>query len=360
MAYTRKFMDEVRIKGKVAVRDTPFMRDSLPIVYTCENEGGIPYHSSGGRSLIVERGDRVYKINGVDPHGHLTSRVAASRENRLSDVAKWDTVLKYVGATAVDGKPFGVYTHKNTENAERTFDRLNLCYVRGGITPPCEYVCNSRVRDDAYQILFRMPSLESDLRVSEFMALMEDRLSQMPQEQLAGVLTPLRRIFGRLVGWMGYSMETLLQNSLVPTKSSWVPQNMVLHEVGNGYGAFRVDHTSTAGDNVDKYGAWLDKNLGDPDFPGNMFSFIVEAAEIGAKYPEVAKNLPGRGLSPFGRVMKYYRASEGKDPARPLVDVTPLFDAHQKTFQMGRMCADRNMPLSISIPEEHIRKIFED
>ena len=196
------------------------MRDCLPIIYTGDSENGIPYYSSGGRSLLIEKGDDVYKVSGVDPYGHLTRRVALSPQNRIDDIRIANNELGKQTRKKQKmfcGKPFGVYTGKNAEHAKEAFGRLNDSYRTVGLVPPCDLIDHCPIRgidDGFYQMLFGLPSLESDLRVSELLDLVESRLENASPEELQEKTVAVNRLCGRLVAWTGYAMELLARNGL--------------------------------------------------------------------------------------------------------------------------------------------------
>ncbi|GEM_PF-2485147 len=369
MNLMRGLFEQVRVTGKVIMSEERFMRDRLPVVYTCEDPGGCPYYSSGGRSVIVQKDEFFFKINGVDPYGHLTRRVAQSAQNRLEDVRVAHKEFEEQGPVerkTFREKPFGVYTRENVEKAGEAFSRLNRVYLSHGLTSPCEFVASKQLDINGgnfYQMLFELPSIESDLRVNEFMNILEQKLSQANREELQEKFATVKRIFGRFIAWTGYAMGIMVSNGLVPVKSSWAPQNYVLHKVGSGYGAFRVDHSSTAHDDavsIEEFSGWVEKGVRwqDSYFPTIQFSFVPEAAEIAARYPEVAKKLPYDG-SPFVKVLEYYKSDNGK-PKPSLMDMSLVFDSYQKVFVMGLACAARKFPAaSMAIPEEYLIKVLE-
>ena len=95
-------------------------------------------------------------------------------------------------------------------------------------------------------------------------------------------------------------------------------------------------------------------------FPTFDFTFIPEAAELAAKFPEVTDKLHGdKTLSPFSRIINYY-ASEGGRPKRSLADMGDVRKAHWKMFASG-MAAAQNPQIAkgLKIPEEYIIKVLE-
>ena len=267
-----------------------------------------------------------------------------------------------------NGKPFGVLTYDNVRNATASFETLNEMYALADIEPPCKVEAHSPIHelgDNSYQLLFRLHAMESDFRLYEFMMMAEERLLRATRDELADKLMYVKRTFGRMVAWTGYAMGIMAMGGMVPTKASWAPQNYVLHSTGEGYGAFRVDHTSTRNVGaaaVDEFGRWIEKGLKLKDslFPTFDFSFIPEAAEIAVNYPELTDTIGvDRSLSPFGRVMQYYRIREGL-PTRSLANMQGVMDSHARVFTMGFFTAsDPSKVKGLSIPEEYFRKVLE-
>jgi hypothetical protein len=366
----RDLFESVRTKGEIDLPLKNGIRNHLPFIYIGEKENGTPYYSSGGRSVLVAD-DVVYKVSGIDPYGFLTERVATSGKNLLEDVS--------IAAAISDSqtgrrekffrgkKRFGIYNYRNVQNAKTAFSRLNESYRKAGICPPCELIEIERmteISEDAYQMLFSLPSFESDLRVHEFVGILSRKLATAPREELKEKLLYVKRIFGRFIGWSGYAMGSLLNCGLVPTDASWATQNYVLHKIENDYGMFRVDHTSTEHDDhqeIEKFAAWI-KNWIDgkePYFPSFMFSFIPEAVETAALYPEVTDNLPvDQSLSPFQRVMEYY--SRTSVPQQPVMDVSRVIESHKKAFLMGMQCASQTASAKgMAIPEEYFIRVLQ-
>ncbi len=372
MGLMMELFGDARIEGRADICEGPLARDWLPFVYRGESEGGHLYYNSGGRSVVFGNGEHAYKINGVDPYGKLTARVAGSEKNLLRDVciaaAHFEAQERRPRKTFRD-KPFGVLTYSNVRNATASFGILNEMYDLAGIEPPCEVVAQSPIEeleDDSYQLLFKLHGMESDFRLYEFMRMVEKRLSEATREEIADRLMYVKRTFGRMVAWAGYAMGIMMMGGIVPTRASWAPQNFVLHNTGGGYGTFRVDHTSTENvgvDNaVDKFKKWMAKGLKyeDPFFPTHDYSFVPEAAEIAAKYPEFTDNMPvDQSLTPFGRVLYYYRSREGM-PTRSLTDARTMMEAHANVFRIGFfMASDPPKAKEMAIPEEYFRRILE-
>jgi len=359
MTLARELFEQVRTPGRVKLNGM-FIRDCLPFVYTGESEDGEPYHNSGGRSVLLERHGGAYKLSGVDPQGHLTRRVADSPKNMFSDVElARERLVEQEGFKnkRFNGKPFGVFTFENTENAKRAFSELNEAYRYGGLETPCEFVSSPKIDDESYQIVFKLPQLESDLRVYEFMRLAEARLGRASRDEISDKLPAIKRIFGRFAAWTGYTMFVLASRGLTPTESSWAPQNFVLHRIGDSYGAYRVDHTSTRYEGQDNVVASMTELVKDAidqkaaEFPFYQFTFIPEAAIIAAEHPEMTDSLHvDKSLSPFQRVIAYYANNYGK----PTLSL-----GNMRTFMQTYCATGPRQGTELLIPEEYFRKVLE-
>jgi len=369
MPLMRELLEKARISGTMEIEEG-LMRDCLPIIYKGDSTAGIKYYNSGGRSLIVERNGSTYKISGVDPYGKLTKRVALSGKNCLSDVADAYKAFSDSGSKKTfRNKPFGVFTYKNIENAQRAFDYLNSTYRFFEVDPPCEIICHSKLDmiqagEDAYQMLFKLPNAESDLRVWEFTQILRERLKNASRDELKEKEQYIKRIFGRFAAWAGTSAGIMMHAGILPTKGSWAPQNFVISEVEDGYGIFRVDHTSTeyvgkekAHDEIMGYinGAEAKRNMG--YFFGYQFVLFPEAVSIAAHYPELTNNLPvPQGLTPIDKIFTYYISGE---PRQPPWDAESIDKGHLATFMMGLQAfGQKDAGTQLKIPAEYFEKVF--
>lgn len=263
-------LEKVRIRGKLNQLDEGKpLEECLPLVFTSVDESGISFQNSGGRSIIFSHRGVPYKLGGIDPHGRLTKLVAKSPRNKISDVKLAHDHRKQISPSVhtFAGKPFGVYTKEGAENARRTFSMVNGEYVASRILPPCEFLEAIPMGEyngvEAYQILFKLNSLESDLRVDEFSQLLRERLNQCSVEELEARHRDVIKLYGRFCIWAGLNARILHDLNRQPTTSSFAEQNFVISRVGDGYGVLRVDHTSTVRSDMSK--EELGKYLRDAD-----------------------------------------------------------------------------------------------
>ena len=175
----RELFEKVRLKGKIDLRNELLMRDVLPIVYTGESnsDNSTTYYNSGGRSLLFERDEIVYRVKGVDPLGYLTERVALSQQNRIKNVRDAHEVLEAQLSQNVErkdlgyliSKPFGAFYFKQAECEINALKRLESTYGQLGIENPCTplFYKDTGVEkqgEETYQTISRLPSLEVDFR----------------------------------------------------------------------------------------------------------------------------------------------------------------------------------------------------
>ncbi|MEK6909861.1 MAG: hypothetical protein AABW61_02160, partial [Candidatus Aenigmatarchaeota archaeon] len=235
-------LEKVRIDGRLNQIDQErSLTDCLPIVFTDVNESGTYFQNSGGRGILFTHKGTPYKLGGVDPHGHLTNLVANSPRNKIADVKVAHDHRKQTGPNVhtFAEKPFGVYTKEGAENARRTFNMVNGEYALSRIPSPCEFSevipMGEHNGVEAYQILFRLNSLESDLRVDEFSQLVRERLNQCSVEELEARQRDVIKLYGRFCIWAGLNARILHDLNRQPTTSSFAEQNFVISRVGDGY-----------------------------------------------------------------------------------------------------------------------------
>lgn len=252
MSFTDLF-EKVRLNGNLAeIQEEKPLKDCLPLVFTSFGDSGTSSHNSGGRNVAFTHRGTAYKLGGVDPHGTLTRLVAKSPKNKLSDVqVALDKLNEQQGSAVLtfNGKPFGVYTKEGAENARRTFALVNGEYAASRIPPPCEFLEAIPMGEyngaESYQILFKLSSLDSDLRVEEFSQLVRERLDHCFAEELQAKRRDVIKLYGRFCIWAGLNARILADLNRKPTAPSFAEQNFVISRVGDGYGVLRVDHTST-------------------------------------------------------------------------------------------------------------------
>lgn len=242
-------LEQVRIHGRVKIDRTLPLEKNLPIIIR-EDGGDIPYLNSGGRSIIFNYNGSSYRLKGVDPYGILTKRVATSSQNKLIDIELHHQLYSGIASTMPElithrNKPFGTISKEDAMREKLAFEILSEKYRRLGIAPPAEYVATRELSSGNVQNLYKLPSLSSDFRLEEFDQLMRERLNRCDAKELESKANKIFKLYARILLWEGWNFGLLARNKLKPTSNSWMPQNFVISECGNGYGVFRVDHTST-------------------------------------------------------------------------------------------------------------------
>jgi hypothetical protein len=219
--------------------------------------------------------------------------------------------------------------------------------------------------EEAYQLLFTLPSVERDLRVWEFCQILRERLSNASRSEIQQKLKPIGRVFGRLAAWSGFAAGILACSGLLPSERSWVPQNFVLSEVDGGYGAFRVDHTSTkyigreaATKEIMGYIKAAEEERDLSRFFGFQLAMFPEAFQAAAFFPELTDKLPvPKQLSPQERVFAYY-ADEA--PRNPPWDASGIDKSHLAAFMTGvKSFESPRGATGLAIPESYLREILE-
>lgn len=352
----RTLLDKVRVEGQIDVAQEPSIRDVLPLIYqgeaSLDSPNAVSYYSSGGRSLMFERNGQVYRIKGVDPFGKLTERVATSPKNRIGNVrdshklallqrSQSEAPLMYL-----DGKPFGPFFLEQAEAEANALKRLAVAYEKIEAQNPCEFVLNHDSGIEVagrrtYQAAFTLPSLESDFRTHEWNSLLTERLDECSSEEIAAKSRNINRLYGRFIYWAGINAAILAVSGLLPTETSFVPQNWVISKYRNGYGLFRIDHTSTK--IVDPREVWkslTEKKEGTPRMI-NEFSVFASRVQVAAS-PEklLAKNMRKRKFREILFADKGIQADERR-----------LLEVHMNAFNLGMQSVLEYYPIN-PIPEE--------
>jgi hypothetical protein len=122
---------------------------------------------------------------------------------------------------------------------------LDKAYAKYGMSYPCTFDSTARVKEGEVQNWFRLERMEDDLRLEELDQLMIERMEGMSTEELEDRCRDVLKLYGRLNIWAGASVRTLTDCRLRPSPASFLPQNYTISRAGDGYGMFRVDHTST-------------------------------------------------------------------------------------------------------------------
>ncbi len=347
----RKLLERVRVDGYIGTKGEMFLNDMMPAIYRGESgpaADSVHYYNSGGRSIIFEKEGSAYRIKGVDPFGRLTKRVAKSKKNRMNDVRIVAEELASQPGTKKQlfrGRPFGVLTYNNATNEKEACERLAHEYILFGIENPAEFLCykdtgTGRTGESVYQAAFHLPSLESDLRVNEFSGLLTERLDECSAKEIAAKSQNISRLYGRFVFWGGFNAGLFYRAGILPMADSFRPQNWVISRAGDGYGIFRVDHSSTeAADTETVYNGLMKELDGIPHIV-NEFSVFPERVLV-ASNPD--------GFLPKGqRGMKFSKILHLRDKIN--ADIGPMINAHKNVFGMGLYCA---------IKEQHPEPISE-
>lgn len=217
-----------------------------PLIYS-RDEGDIKAWNSGGRGLIFTENGITYRVKGVDPKAYLTEKVVSSGKNLISDVNAAVTNYRDLGAfMKMHGlEPFGVLLEKKAENEKFAVDRINELYRKLGVEPSLEFDEIVSTNDGYVQNWFRLKKTSDDLRLEELDQYLVQKFSKMPRGRIENYLNAVMKLYGRFNIWNGRNMRLMVDAKLKPTPTSFLPQNFTISSVDDGYGLFRVDHTST-------------------------------------------------------------------------------------------------------------------
>ena len=335
----RNLFEEVRVKGRIDLKEGPLIRDVLPFVYSGESdsEDSTPYYNSGGRSILFQKGGVIYRVKGVDPFGYLTERVANSRKNRIGDVGAAKRALEAQLSKGVEredlgfgGRPFGTFHFEQAECEIEALKRLEAAYEQLGIENPCqplfyEETGIEKQGEKTYQTVFRLPSLGADLRTREYIELLIERLDQCSPSEIAEKSKNINRLFGRFIYWAGVNTGIFASFGLSPLDSSFCPQNWTINRYRDGYGIFRVDHTSTKiTDPTSSFNALTREEKG--------LSFILNNFSVFPSRVQVASD-PDSFLLDGQRELKFSQILNLKKGAP--IDESSIIDAHRNVFGMG-------------------------
>jgi len=357
----KELFEKVRVEGKIDLVDKLSMRDVLPFVYPGESnsDAATTYYNSGGRSLLFQKGERVYRIKGVDPFGYLTERVARSPKNRIKNVSDAKELLEHQLSHSVerkdleftDKKPFGVFYFDQAECEINASRRLGEVYEVLRIEDPCAplFYKNTGVEkqdDKTYQTVFELPSLEVDIRVHEYMSLLTEKLDQCSTSEIARKSKNMKRLFGRFIYWAGVNTSIFAASGVLPIDSSFHPQNWVISRYQNGYGIFRVDHTSTKlTDQEYTLKALTRKEHGLPPIL-NEFSVYGSRIDMASNPRQFLKS--DKTNLKFSKILLLDPEDLKKNTG---IDESGIIGAHNTVFEMGLASVFQKQPLA-PIPEE--------
>ena len=352
----RKLLDQVRIEGNIDIGSELFLKDTLPVIYERETDEksveAVKYINSGGRSIMFEKGGEVYRIKGVDPYGKLTHRVASSKENRMHNVKEAGIVSQFQplrkGEALLFGpkKPFGPFLIEQAECEANAFETLAKVYQTFGFENPCKFLFH-KDSEIKYQTAFSLPSTESDFRIHEWNSLLTERLDKCTPDEIEVKSKNIGILYGRFIFWAGVNTALLAVAGLLPIADSFVPQNWVISKYKNGYGIFRVDHTSTKTINPkEALHSLMQEKYGAPKIV-NEFSVYPGRVQMAAR-PKAFLNGTHYKFSEVlltrGEILK-----QGVS-----LDETGVLDAHNISFSGGLMAVLGGLPFD-PIPEEMFR-----
>lgn len=345
----RELFEQVRVKGNINLKSESFLQDILPIIYEGEadpaSESSVPYYNSGGRALLFDKGGTTYRIKGVDPHGKLTQKVAESKENRIKNVRDAHLLAQsqISGASSKrelffdERKPFGPFLRSQAESEMRAFKRLAEVYDYLEIENPCEALLYKKTAveckgEPTYQTAFRLPRLEADLRVHEFDSLLTEILDACSPSEVAAKSRAVCRLYGRFIYWAGLNAGILTTAGLLPTQSSFHPQNWVINRYKEGYGIFRVDHTSTI--IVDEQQALEDLTSQKGGVPHIINEFSIFPSRV-----QAAAN-PQLFVQGYKTNMKFSEILHAQKGI--CADEARILDAHRQVFSAGLLSSAKS------------------
>ncbi len=352
-------LKKVRVDGRFKIDRSLSLENSLPIVIGEDESGSdVPYMNSGGRSIIFEYGGSAYRLKGVDPNGILTQKVATSGKNKILDVELFYFARKrgkVPHRLTVSGKPFGILSEEDAMREISVLEVLNEAYSRMGVPPPYEHARTHRFEDGNVQNLYEIPSLDSDLRLEEFDHLMKDRLNRCSLKKLENKSNNIFKLYSRFLVWEGWNLGLLARNKLEPSPNSWVPQNFVISKYENGYGIFRVDHTSTRRNEECGYEELIDKIL-------NQSGLQTTTSDTFGSYTHIPTSV---------LIALNFRLATGKKPKRkkPLFEQAYIYRGPVRSWERGYgyyltiygvafVSGSKSRLAPEPIPEKMIRKAF--
>ncbi len=336
----RRLFEQVRENGKIDLNDSISIKDILPIIYTGESnsDSGTTYYNSGGRSILFQKGGQTYRIKGVDPFGYLTERIATSKKNKISNVKDTHNIINEQLSQGIkrenlefnDVKPFGTFFFDQAECEIKALEKLKLAYERLGIENPCEplFYKDTNIEKNGrktYQTAFKLPNLETDVRTHEFMSLLTERLDSCSPSEIAAKDKNIARLFGRFIYWAGINAGLFASVGVLPIDSSFYPQNWIISRYKEGYGIFRVDHTSTKLTDPHSVIRELTKEKHGLSFILNEFSVFPSRVKVAAE--------PTQFLPKNKKNLKFSQILNSKKDI--YVDESKIIEAHKNVFKMG-------------------------
>jgi hypothetical protein len=260
---------EFRVKGELPQQ----VRDALPIFglskADIERSVNVKYHAlnSGGRGILLSDGETHLRFKGNDLDGAITECVAESKKNQISDISlaaqyvvrhgcfsrnRWKDGIYDVPSYSQGDRPFSFFTKASVQREKQASGILGKEFEKKGFFRPYSLqavITYPKIRwqgESCSTMVFRLPTLESDLRYAEFQRHAFWHLKFASPEELAEVAVPLNDFMQKLMSWYGFNIGIMERKGLSPQEDSHQHQNYVLcHVTSSEIGAARVDHTST-------------------------------------------------------------------------------------------------------------------
>jgi hypothetical protein len=362
----RNLLEKVRVDGYVQVPMNGAVESIMPFIYqgdcSPDSLGALHYWNSGGRNILFEMDGKAYKLKGVDPFAHLTRKVANSEKNLIHDVvcalndlekkSLWSHMANLPEGFHDHGKPFGVATKGQAENERITSEMLSEKYHSVGLANPCEFLKYEetgieRGGEATYQILFRLPRKESDLRLQEFQTSLVRRLDACSDEEIADKSENIIKLYNKFMRWIGYNSNIFIGIGMYPLGVEL--QNWAISEAGDGYGLFRIDHGSTERKREwqEIYEEFTKKvrrfpSVRDVPYIIDILSFLSTAVKI-ASEPE--KFLPPR--TKYDPRESFSRLSPYSVMMRSTHLIRPFRASHEEAFLAGLDSDTSKMPKPI-------------
>ncbi len=245
-----------------------------------KSDGEIKAINSEGRSALIEKNGKVYKLKGIDPHASISTQLWKSGKVKVTQdslcVQFYEMVKKLhkelgkerVGRLVkIEGNPiyeplsetfeeqsiiqcglfhdraFGVLTKKAAQIGLEINGLISEYYEELGYNAPLKPVdvmdFNRLFFGDEQTscLICELPTKGSDLRIYELRRLLRKQNAENKD---------LFNIYRKLMRWDGFSSRVLYDLELTPHPDSYSDQNCMVAELKKGkIGLVRNDHTST-------------------------------------------------------------------------------------------------------------------
>lgn len=185
---------------------------------------------------------------------------------------------------------------------------------------------------------------------------MREELNKWNTKKLEDKAKEIFKLYARVLNWEGWNIGLLAKNKLEPTPNSWVPQNFVISKYKDGYGIFRVDHTSTRKNENYEPEKLIEKILKDSGLQN------LEAPTFGS-YTHIPTSI---------LIALNFEFTTGKKPKenKPLFEQAYLYQGSVKSWEKGYGCYLKIYGLAFvsgikmieppePIQEKMIKEVFE-